>query len=69
MVDFYMTTGKRKPNMNETFIANLKKAIRDKDIVTIGGGDFSTVELMRVLIALEAFNKIAESAGYGNDKS
>lgn len=44
--------------MNETFIANLKKAIREKDIVTIGGGDFTTLELINVLLALEAFNKM-----------
>lgn len=44
--------------MNETFIANLKKAIRDRDIVFIGGGDFTTLELINVLMALEAFNKM-----------
>jgi len=38
----------------DTFIANLKHAIRNKETVRIGGGDFSANELKDAVAALEA---------------
>lgn len=37
-----------------TFIANLKYAIRNRETVSVGGGEFSTEELKEVLATLEA---------------
>lgn len=37
----------------KTFIANLKKAIRDNENVTIGGGVFTPDELREILEVLE----------------
>jgi hypothetical protein len=39
---------------NQTFIANLKKAIRDRETANVGGGGFSGDDLREVLRALEA---------------
>lgn len=38
----------------DTILANLKYAIRNKETVTIGGGDFSAAELKVMVAALEA---------------
>lgn len=38
----------------DTFLANLKHAIRNKETVRIGGGDFSANELKDAVAALEA---------------
>jgi len=38
----------------DTILANLKHAIRNKETVTIGGGDFSAKDLKEVVTALEA---------------
>jgi len=38
----------------DTILANLKYAIRNKETITIGGGDFSANELKEVVAALEA---------------
>lgn len=37
----------------ETFVANLKRAIRDHETVSIGGGQFSPAELKTVVAVLE----------------
>lgn len=37
----------------KTFISNLKKAIRDREMVEIGGGEFYNEELRIILAALE----------------
>lgn len=39
--------------MLDTFLANLKKAIRDNETVTIGGGIFTPDELREILRAIE----------------
>jgi hypothetical protein len=39
--------------MLDTFLANLKKAIRDNETVTIGGGVFTPDELREILKAIE----------------
>lgn len=38
----------------DTFIANLKHAVRNKETVSIGGGEFSHTELKAVAAKLEA---------------
>lgn len=42
--------------MNETFIANIKKAIQDHSTLEVGGGTFSGQELKDVLFVMEAYN-------------
>ena len=39
--------------MLETFLANLKKAIRNRETVSTGGGKFSHEELRKVLDEIE----------------
>lgn len=39
----------------KTFLANLKHAVRNKETVTIGGGEFTPKELEPVVNALESF--------------
>lgn len=39
--------------MLKTFLANLKKAIRDNENVTIGGGIFTPAELRQILEVIE----------------
>lgn len=45
----------------ETFIANLKGAIRNRETVTIDGGEFNTEELQEVLTALREYEKILKA--------
>lgn len=43
----------------DTFIANLKHAIRNQEIISIGGGKFSRSELKAIVAELEAAQKNA----------
>jgi hypothetical protein len=42
--------------MNEAIIANMRKAARDRETVTIGGGVFTPTELLVAALAIEHVN-------------
>lgn len=50
--------------MFNTFKANLKHAIRNKESVSIGGGIFDTKELKEILECLNATTKVWNADGY-----
>lgn len=45
----------------QTLIANINKSIQDNEIVTIGGGQFNSEELIQIIKLYEA-SKLAEEA-------
>lgn len=44
----------------DTFIANLKHAIRNRETVIIGGGEFTPEELKEILNSIEALREFTK---------
>lgn len=47
-----------------TLIANIKKAIRDNEIVSIGGGDFEAVELGQIIDLYNAATQAKDALAF-----
>lgn len=46
----------------DTFIANLKHAIRNRETVIIGGGEFTPEELKEILNSIEELRRSSKEA-------